>query len=221
MAVSSLAGMEVRERLLHAARRVFEEAGSRGATTRRIATEAGVNEITLFRHFGSKGALIGEALAAASREQVHTGLPAEPRDPEAELMAWSHAGYGHLRRHAAMIRTTLGELAEAPDAVQCVAGPPVRVHAELLQYLRRLRERGMADGEWDPDAAANLLMGALFADAVTRDAFPEKYPYPEAQAPGRYVGMFLRAIGAVPAPAAGPEAADGAAPAGGTGPNLS
>jgi AcrR family transcriptional regulator len=207
--------MEVRERLLHAARRVFEEAGSRGATTRRIATEAGVNEITLFRHFGSKSALIGEALAAASREQVHTGLPAEPRDPEAELMAWSHAGYAHLRLHAAMIRTTLGELAEAPDAVQCVAGPPVRVHSELLQYLRRLRERGMADGEWDPDAAANLLMGALFADAITRDAFPEKYPYPEAEAPGRYVAMFLRAIGAVPAPAARPEAA-GAAPAGGT-----
>jgi AcrR family transcriptional regulator len=207
--------MEVRERLLHAARRVFEEAGSRGATTRRIATEAGVNEITLFRHFGSKSALIGEALAAASREQVHTGLPAEPRDPEAELMAWSHAGYAHLRLHAAMIRTTLGELAEAPDAVQCVAGPPVRVHTELLQYLRRLRERGMAEGEWEPDAAANLLMGALFADAITRDAFPEKYPYPEAEAPGRYVTMFLRAIGAVPAPAAGPEAA-GAAPAGGT-----
>ena len=207
--------MEVRERLLSAALRVFEEAGSRGATTRRIAAEAGVNEITLFRHFGSKGALISEALAAANREPVHTGLPAEPRDPHAELLAWSRAGYAHLRRHAAMIRTTLGELAESPQAARCVAENPIAVHTELLRYLERLRERGMADGEWQPDAAANLLMGALFADAVAREAVPEKYPYSEADAPGRYVSMFLRAIGVAPAPAEGPGAAD-AAPAGGT-----
>ena len=170
MSLDSLSGMEVRDRLLHAAVRVFEEAGSRGATTRRIAAEAGVNEITLFRHVGSKSTLLSEALFAASRQPVETGLPDDPRDPEAELMAWSRAGYGHLRRHAAMIRTTLGEVAESPEAMRCVADNPMRVHSELLAYLHRLRERGMADLDWEPDAAANLLMGALFADAVARDA---------------------------------------------------
>jgi AcrR family transcriptional regulator len=215
MPLASLPGMEVRDRLLSAALRVFEAAGSRGATTRRIAAEAGVNEITLFRHFGSKGALLAEALAAANRERVVTGLPDDPRDPGAELLAWSRAGYAHLRRHAAVIRTTLGELAEAPDAMRCVADNPTRVHDELHRYLHRLRERGMADGDWEPDAAANMLMGALFADAVGRDAVPEKYPYPEAEAPTRYVKLFLRAIGVVPAPAEGPGTAD-AAPAGGT-----
>lgn len=215
MSPATLTGMEVRDRLLHAALRVFEEAGSRGATTRRIAAAAGVNEITLFRHFGSKGALLSQALAAANRHPVETGLPDEPRDPRAELLAWSRAGYAHLRRHAAMIRTTLGELAEAPEAMRCVADNPARVHDELRRYLHRLRERGMADPGCDPEAASNMLMGALFSDAVGRDALPEKYPYPEAEAPGRYVTLFLRAIGAVPAPAQGPEAA-GAAPAGGT-----
>ena len=214
MSLDSLSGMEVRDRLLHAAVRVFEEAGSRGATTRRIAAEAGVNEITLFRHFGSKSALLSEALAAANRHPVETGLPWDPRDPQAELLAWSRAGYAHLRRHAAMIRTTLGELAESPEAARCVAGNPMRVHSELLGYLHRLRERGMVDLDWEPDAAANLLMGALFADAVARDAVPEKYPYPEADAPAKYVKLFLRAIGAVPGPADGPDAA-GAAAAGG------
>jgi AcrR family transcriptional regulator len=215
MAAPSLGGMEVRERLLHAALRVFEEAGSRGATTRRIAAEAGVNEITLFRHFGSKATLISEALAAANRDPVEISLPTEPRDPGAELLMWSRAGYAHLRRHAAMIRTTLGELSEAPDAARCVAHNPAQVHTELLEYLHRLRARGMVDGGWDPAAAANMLMGALFADAVARDAVPEKYPYPEADAPEKFVTLFLRAIGAVPAPAEGPGAA-GAAPAGGT-----
>lgn len=209
MAQAIFEGMEVRERLIQAAVRVFEESGSRGATTRRIAAEAGVNEITLFRHFGSKGALLSEALAAASGGPVETGLPYEPRDPRAELLEWSRAGYTHLRRHAAIIRTTLGEMAEAPDAVRCVADNPGRVHAELHQYLIRLRERGMAGGGWAPDAAANLLMGALFADAIAREAVPEKYPYPEADAPGMYVEMFLRAIGADAPPAGRDPARDG------------
>jgi AcrR family transcriptional regulator len=204
MSQAIFVGMDVRERLLQAAVRVFEESGSRGATTRRIAAEAGVNEITLFRHFGSKSALLSEALAEASSTTVVTGLPDEPRDPAAELLAWSRAGYDHLCRHAAMIRTTLGELAEAPEAARCVAGPPVQVHEELRGYLRRVRERGMVDGGWDLDAAANLLMGTLFADAVARDVVPERYAYVPDDAPQLYVTLFLRAIGAVPLPAQPP-----------------
>jgi AcrR family transcriptional regulator len=208
--------MDVRERLLQAALKVFQESGSRGATTRRIAAEAGVNEITLFRHFGSKAALLGEVMADASSTKVETGLPQEPRDPQAELLAWSRAGYDHLMRHAAMIRTTLGELNEAPEAARCVAGPPVQVHEELRGYLYRLRERGMVDGGWDVEAAANMLMGALFGDAIARDAVPERYAYPPDEAPELYVTLFLRAIGAVPLPAHSPDAASAAPDRGST-----
>jgi AcrR family transcriptional regulator len=192
--------MDVREKLLTAALRVFEEAGSRGATTRRIAQEAGVNEITLFRHFGSKAALMSEALACASAGPVESGLPAEPADPARELLAWSHGGYAHLRRNAAMIRTAMGEMEQSPEAARCVAANPVRVHEQLNAYLVRLQERGMASRDWDPHAASAMLMGTLFSDAMGRDMMPEKYPYPEAEAPGRYVSLFLRAIG-VDAPA--------------------
>ena len=192
--------MDVREKLLTAALKVFEEAGSRGATTRRIASEAGVNEITLFRHFGSKAALMSEALACASAAPVESGLPAEPADPARELLAWSHGGYAHLRRNAAMIRTAMGEMEQAPEAARCVAANPVRVHEQLKAYLVRLQERGMASRDWDPHAASAMLMGTLFSDAMGRDMMPEKYPYPEAEAPAQYVALFLRAIG-VAAPA--------------------
>ena len=40
--------MEARDQLLQAALKVYAESGTRGATTRRIAQEAGVNEVTLF-----------------------------------------------------------------------------------------------------------------------------------------------------------------------------
>ena len=54
--------MENRQRSLDAAARIYGEAGFRGATTRRIAAEAGVNEVTLFRIFGSKASLLAEAV---------------------------------------------------------------------------------------------------------------------------------------------------------------
>lgn len=195
MAAATLGTMDVREKLLSAALKVFEEAGSRGATTRRIAAEAGVNEITLFRHFGSKGALMSEALACATRGPVESCLPAEPRDPAAELLAWSRGGYTHLRRHAAMIRTAMGEMEQDPETARCVAANPSRVHEQLYAYLFRLQERGLASADWDAHAASSMLMGALFSDAMGRDMMPEKYPYPEAEAPERYVRLFLRAIG--------------------------
>ena len=56
--------MDIRQRILDAAKRVYAVHGFRGATTRLIAIEADVNEVTLFRLFGSKAALF-EALVTA------------------------------------------------------------------------------------------------------------------------------------------------------------
>ena len=53
--------MNVKDQLLDAAVRVYADSGYHGATTRRIAAAAGVNEITIFRHFGSKDVLLREA----------------------------------------------------------------------------------------------------------------------------------------------------------------
>src|SRR5471030_1342057 len=47
-----------RQLLLSAAARVFARDGLEGATTRTISREAGVNEVTLFRQFGTKEHLI-------------------------------------------------------------------------------------------------------------------------------------------------------------------
>src|SRR5574339_309511 len=67
--------MDAREQLLQAALKVYSTSGVRGATTKRIAQAAGVNEVTLFRHFGSKDALLQEALAQKARALFDAGLP--------------------------------------------------------------------------------------------------------------------------------------------------
>ena len=47
-----------RKRILTAAVRVFSRDGFQGATTREIAREAGVNEVTIFRHFRTREELL-------------------------------------------------------------------------------------------------------------------------------------------------------------------
>lgn len=184
-----------RDRIVRAAARVFSEAGYRGATTRRIAAAAGVNEVTLFRHFGSKDELIREAIAFSGRRDDFTPLPARPEDPAMELTTFSREQLHHLFRVRSLIRTCMGEGNERPEILSRATDRPISVHRELLAYLRRLQSAGFADGDADVEAAATTLMGALFSDAMGRDYMPEAFSYSIEEAPARYVALILKAVG--------------------------
>lgn len=186
--------MTVRDELLAAAARVYAEAGYRGATTRRIALAAGVNEITLFRHFGSKDALLREALTR-NEDSPGAELPEDPKDPLTELLAWAGSHINDMRGRQALIRTCMGEFAEHPGLFVPENSGPVRAARALAQYLRRLRQRGLAQAEFEPRAAAALLIGTLFADAMGRDMMPDLYANEPDQALREYVTLFLRGIG--------------------------
>jgi AcrR family transcriptional regulator len=199
---------DVREQLLQAALRVYAVSGLRGATTRRIAQEAGVNEVTLFRHFGSKDALIHEALAWESRRVLDSvELPGAPVDPERELIDFCTHQHRALWASRALIRTCMAEFAENPEPARMACESPNRIADALQHYLRRLRDAGLAGGDWHPRAAAAMLMGTVFADAMGRDCMPDRF-LPAPDAIRQYVRLFLRAIGWVePAPVRQPTGA--------------
>jgi AcrR family transcriptional regulator len=187
--------MSVRDQLLDAAARLYAEAGYRGATTRRIATQAGVNEITLFRHFGSKDALIREAIARAGASPQPDRLPETPRDPFKEVRDWARTHIAELRERRSLIRTCMGEIAEHPGIFSGENSPPAMAAKTLCRYLRRLRETGIAKAQFDEVAASTMLMGVLFADAMGRDIMPDLYRNEPEQALDEYVRLFLRSIG--------------------------
>ena len=187
--------MELRARILDAAARVFAETGYRGATTRRIAHEAGVNEVTLFRQFGSKDELLREAVACAGHAVAMLELPAEPRDPLAELTEWARSHHAHLCAIRSFLRTCFAESEEHGNLSEMASKRPRRVFAELREYLERLRAAGLAAPDFDTSAAAAMLMGAVFTDAMTRDIMPDMHPYSAEEAPDRYVRLFMHTLG--------------------------
>lgn len=186
---------DIRDMLLDAAVKVYAEAGTRGATTRRIAQEAGVNEVTLFRHFGSKEQLIREALGVRAHAALPGGLPEHPMDPVAELRAFALGYHAALFAHRSIIRKTMGEFEEHPDVCGMACQRPIAIAAELESYLEALRARGLASGAWNARSAAAMLMGTLFADAMGRECMPDVYDGAEGDAVRAYVDLFLRSIG--------------------------
>ena len=193
-----------REKLIEAAARVYATAGFRGATTRRIAEEAGVNEVTIFRLFGSKAALIDEAVRhhTGTAPECLVALPEVPIEPSRELTAWCEAQLALLRARRTLIRQTMGEMQERPETARCAAVGPSHAAAELKRYMIQLYRLGFVEGaprrpagrDEEAHAAGAMLMAALFGDAMGRDMMPEMYPQPAERAAALYVGLFLRAI---------------------------
>ncbi len=199
-----------RHRILHAAARVYALHGWRGATTRRIAEEAGVNEVTIFRQFGSKDALLDSAMRECARLEQEVTLPHEPAHPERELFQWVHAHHAAMTAMRDIIKQMMSDATERPETALCAAEGPSGAFAQLRQYAVQLRRRGWirdpeATRPGDVRGAVTMLMGAIFADAMNREIIPAMFPQSVEDSLHAYVRIFLRGIGAAsePSPHAG------------------
>jgi AcrR family transcriptional regulator len=202
MTPATIPGPDSRERILEAAARVYAQYGFRGATTRLIAQEAGVNEVTLFRLFGSKAHLFDELLNKQLHESTVPVLPDEPGDPEIEITEWCAVLLFQMRASRSFLRKMIGEAEERPAAARNACVGPHCAAESLERYVLRLRERGLADPDADHRTAISMFMSALFGDVMVRDAMEDHFfPEPEDDAPTRYVLTFMRAAGVSPSPA--------------------
>jgi AcrR family transcriptional regulator len=183
-----------RERILEAAGRVYAKHGFRGATTRLIASEAGVNEVTLFRTFGSKSALLEAVLVQQHASEVEVQLPLQPVDPQLELTEWVRSSLERVRAIRPLLIHSMGEIDERPEAAEFACRGRRMVHDAVMAYVRALQAQGMADADADVDAAAVMLVGTVMSDAIARSFVPDVYP-PVDEAAERYATCFLRMLG--------------------------
>ncbi len=196
--------MDVRDKILEAAVAAYSEFGF-GATTRRVADLAGVNEVTLFRHFGSKSALMDEALAwyLARLSRVEAPLPAVPVAPAVELHRWGIAFHARLFESRHFLRRAMGaiesrqhEASEAMKASMC-AEMDLRCYIEALDrdgWLAQLPGEGVERAGY-LFAAQQMLFGGLFGDALWRDLLPpDAVPYDPDSCVRQFVRVFCAAL---------------------------
>jgi AcrR family transcriptional regulator len=187
--------METADRILAAAYEVFTEAGFRGTTMRRVAEVAGVNEVTVFRHFITKDALMVAALRRQSDRMVaalaNRPLPATPTDVRAELTAYARLILGALLQSRQAHRTAIGEWGHNPDLDPYLLLTTSYVYDEVNRYLARARDAGLVRTTVDPLVATQALLGALLADAIMRDVLPAQFPLAPPATAGAYLDVLL------------------------------
>jgi AcrR family transcriptional regulator len=197
---------DVREKIITAAMTAYAESGFQGATTRRVAEIAGVNEVTIFRNFGSKAALMDEALfrRVAELKIVDPPLPLVPHDPLEELTNWCGQFLRQMRGSRDLLRKAMGA-AEARFHEMANGFEPARcADREVNEYVKALVRHGWVSPDLlaEPNheelliASQTLLIGALWGDAMARELKDDPQIWvPETRAALRYVQVFLRALG--------------------------
>ncbi|MEA2199590.1 MAG: hypothetical protein QOI89_186 [Solirubrobacteraceae bacterium] len=146
-----------RERILSAARRLFDERGAGCVSMDDVADAAGVGKGTLFRRFGSRASLAAAVLSERERgfqeEMIRGGPPLGPGAPPRErLIAFGEALLDTLEAHTELL------LAAETGSVRFMH-PAYVVHR--LHVMLLLRE---ADGECDAEVLSDTLLAALGAD---------------------------------------------------------
>ena len=181
-----------RQRILAAALRIYGEHGFSGCTTRRIASEARVNEVTIFRQFGSKAALMAEAVLTPPAVPPLPILPANPGDPVAELHVWALSLLDWLRETRTVIRRSFAETTDHPEVAGRLHSHVETWNATLKANVMSLEEQGRLKRSADTDIASSMLIAALLMDGLGRIELPNVFAVSADESTAGYVGAFLR-----------------------------
>ena len=176
----SLPCPSTRDRLVVAAADLFARDGLLGATTREIAKHAGVNEVTLFRIFKNKEALVAAVVDRLSRETefAREDAPAASTQTAREAIErFVREYHALLSEHLPLIRTLIGEIhrheGQEAIAVRGIFGPQRR---ELVAALEAARKRDKIPSRFHPAIVADQLAGMIFGHVLRRNsAFARDY----------------------------------------------
>lgn len=144
--------------------KLVSEKGYIGATTREIAREAGVSELTLFRNFGSKEklfeGLLGRYTFLPRLRELRPQLDGLAYDEA--LMAIAKRFLLTLKEQKSFIKIMYSEANRYPDKVRKVytaTGDELR--ATLSDYFVSLQKKGVLRNV-SPETSAAMLLGLLF-----------------------------------------------------------
>lgn len=177
--------VSTRNKIIAAALNVFARDGIPRATTRIIAEEAGVNEVTLFRHFTNKDGLLQAVFNTVADTPAYETLDTDKPwvgTLHDVLRNFGLSFYQMLERDEAFIRTLVGEARRLPEQHRKIVMEAIKpLRSRFLKVLERGQENGEVRKDVNLFAAmdmfTNMLMGGMLKNTVEfqRDYAPRQY----------------------------------------------
>ncbi len=161
---------DTRDRILKAAAEIMSTRGYARATTRAIAEAAGVNEVTLFRHFGNKRNLLSEMI------HKHSALPdltfmienQLSGDYRQDLIHLATAFFSAITKRKEALRLMLCEAKEIPEVQNVIVQVPDQLRKLLTRYFQEKMEADFIR-KANPEVMAQGFLGMFFAYGIARE----------------------------------------------------
>ena len=153
-----------KRRILAAAELVFSRDGFQGATTRRIAREAGVNEVTLFRHFNTREHLLRATLEYGCEAFDVLVEPEEICRGEllGGLGSYIRDIYAVVQQREAIVRAFIVEARLLPESIRRSLHEFMLARkARFVALLQRAQQGGFVRKEVDVSAAADFIRDSI------------------------------------------------------------
>jgi len=156
--------VETKQKLLESCLQLISEKGYLGATTREISRHAGVTELTLFRHFGTKERLFEELLSSYTflprLKELLPELDARTYDDALTLIASRFLLT--LKERKSMIKILSSEIHLYPEKIRKMYGSLVdETRSMLASYFASMQRKGTLRS-FSPEIAARTFLGMLF-----------------------------------------------------------
>jgi AcrR family transcriptional regulator len=149
---------DTRQRIITAAMQLFGKVGYAQATTRAIADAAGVNEVTLFRHFGSKKNLLMACMQAFTSVSFPATFESELTGNYArDILRMAQLQIRDTTANMEIIRLLVCDARSVPELREAMLAGSRANLARLSGYFQRQIEQGVAR----PDLPAEVLASAF------------------------------------------------------------
>lgn len=190
------AGEALRKDILDAALQAFITHGLKAASMEGIARQAGVAKITLYRHYETKEQLFVEVARRAQlsvRARLGTMADAEVPLEVAlrEIITRLYDGYTHPD-YIAVMRMVIAEAGRFPKLGRAMLRDAEQVSEPLVDYLQKLKDRGLVDIDSPFDASVQISGLASGAGRFVLLA-PSRHPASRKRWVESLVALFVHA----------------------------
>ncbi|PGC26960.1 TetR family transcriptional regulator [Bacillus pseudomycoides] len=162
------------ERIIEAFLELFRTYGYKGTTTRSIAELAGVNEVTIFRNFGSKKKIMEKSVEFLSRNIVLKKLMHEEMtwNLEHDLLLIAEGYHRYIEKMKDLILISFREAGMFPELNETIALIPKQLKDDLVSYFIEMNKRGKLI-ETDMEAQALNFIWMNFGYFLSNSRFSD------------------------------------------------
>ena len=188
---------DTEDKILDATIKLLDKDGWKGATTKKIASEAGVNEITLFRKFHNKEQLLKAAKKRSANRFLEELELLFKIDDSGEIKAylmtiWKNASK-MIDKRINLIRISMEEVRGIPFEDKVLP----KISKMIIEHLANYFQKKIGEGlirDIDPEVAALNIFSIVFQMDIVWKIYDQKTPIKDELIMENFLEIFLNGI---------------------------